>query len=439
MNRTIRKALALLLAACLALTVCACGADTETPAYTGATALHTNAYGLPSRAVHFEKDEAGNYSFIYMDETAATQTIAAEDMAALMEQTVATCGEEVLTNKGLNLYYQQTLYDFYQQYGSYLSYMMNTAIGLDEQLGMSGTTTWQEDLLTAAFENFYQVAALYQEAKSVDFPLTESSQEFMDTLETGLNDAAVSNGFADATEYLEDTFGPGISFEDYYHFSELNSLAMDYYYHLADQITVDDAALEAYYAENEETFTSQGVKKDDRNVVNVRHILVTVAEDAEESAWDAALQTAEELLQQWKDGEATEESFAALATEKTEDPGSQQTGGLYEGVYPGQMVEPFETWCFDAARQPGDTGIVKTSYGYHVMYFVGQGDYVYWKSMAESYYLNSAASELRAEVTAKYTTESNPDLAVLLEFMAPTVPAAEDETSATQTTDPVEE
>ena len=36
-----------------------------------------------------------------------------------------------------------------------------------------------------------------------------------------------------------------------------------------------------------------------------------------------------------------------------------------------QMVAAFEDWCFDTARKAGDTGIVQTEYGYHVMYYVG--------------------------------------------------------------------
>ncbi|MBR3032663.1 MAG: peptidylprolyl isomerase, partial [Clostridiales bacterium] len=37
----------------------------------------------------------------------------------------------------------------------------------------------------------------------------------------------------------------------------------------------------------------------------------------------------------------------------------------------GQMVEPFEEWCF-ADHQIGDMDVVETIYGYHVMYFVGK-------------------------------------------------------------------
>ena len=107
--------------------------------------------------------------------------------------------------------------------------------------------------------------------------------------------------------------------------------------------------------------------------MDVRHILLIPAETTEESK-AACLQEAEALLEQWKTGEATEESFAQLANEHSEDPGSNTAGGLYEFVYPGKMVETFDAWCFDESRKPGDTGIVETDYGYHIMYFVYGAD-----------------------------------------------------------------
>lgn len=113
------------------------------------------------------------------------------------------------------------------------------------------------------------------------------------------------------------------------------------------------------------------------NTVNVRHILVQFAADADGNVSDEqkelAKTKAENILSQWQEGEATEDSFAALARELSEDEGSKAEGGLYENVYRGQMVGPFEDFCY-ADHQPGDTGIVETSYGYHVMYYVGQGE-----------------------------------------------------------------
>ena len=119
-------------------------------------------------------------------------------------------------------------------------------------------------------------------------------------------------------------------------------------------------------------------------MANVRHILVDFDGDETEAGKAAAKQTAEEILAQWQQGEATEESFAALASEKSHDTGSQDNGGLYENVYPGQMVSAFNNWCFDSVRKPGDTGIVETSYGYHVMYYVGQSQQLYRDYLIEN-------------------------------------------------------
>ena len=118
---------------------------------------------------------------------------------------------------------------------------------------------------------------------------------------------------------------------------------------------------------------------------NVRHILAkfeggttdengTTTYSDEEKA--AAKETAEQILADWKAGEATEESFAALANEKSDD-GDGTTGGLYENVYPGQMVTNFNDWLFDESRATGDTDVVETEYGYHVMYYVGAGEQTY--------------------------------------------------------------
>lgn len=136
--------------------------------------------------------------------------------------------------------------------------------------------------------------------------------------------------------------------------------------------------------------------------VDVRHILLK-SDDTNDGE---IKQKAEDLLQQWKDGEHTEDSFAQLATENTEDTGSSTTGGLYEGVRPGQMVAAFNDWCFDPSRKGGDTGIVKTDYGYHIMYFVGAGDLA-WKADAENALSNQEYSDYLDSLLEKYKITKN--------------------------------
>ncbi len=50
------------------------------------------------------------------------------------------------------------------------------------------------------------------------------------------------------------------------------------------------------------------------------------------------------------------------------------------------MVEPFEDWCFDETRAAGDYGLVKTTYGYHIMYYVSSTPI--WETYAKSGWVN---------------------------------------------------
>ena len=87
---------------------------------------------------------------------------------------------------------------------------------------------------------------------------------------------------------------------------------------------------------------------------------------------------------EWKDGKATEDSFAALAKEKTDDTGSKETGGLYEDITSTSSYVPeFLNWSL-ASHKKGDTGIIKTDYGYHIMYFVGADNMQKWESDVRS-------------------------------------------------------
>ncbi len=121
-------------------------------------------------------------------------------------------------------------------------------------------------------------------------------------------------------------------------------------------------------------------------LVNVRHILVsfeggttdengnTVYSDEEKAAAEAK---AKDLLAQFESTDGSSDAFAELAKVNSTDTGSQENGGLYNDVYPGQMVTSFNDWCFDASRKTGDTGLVESSNGWHVMYFEGYSETTY--------------------------------------------------------------
>lgn len=118
---------------------------------------------------------------------------------------------------------------------------------------------------------------------------------------------------------------------------------------------------------------------DESETKDVAHILVQFESNKptdEEKA--AAKAEAEQILADFLAGEQTKDAFEKLGNEKTDD-----SNVIYEGVYEGQMVAEFEDWCFDEARKTGDTGIVETTYGYHVMYFIGEGKLA-WENTAHA-------------------------------------------------------
>ena len=118
---------------------------------------------------------------------------------------------------------------------------------------------------------------------------------------------------------------------------------------------------------------------DESETKDVAHILVQFESDKPTDEQKAAAKAeAEQILADFLAGEQTKDAFEKLGNEKTDD-----SNVIYEGVYEGQMVAEFEDWCFDEARKTGDTGIVETEYGYHVMYFIGEGKLA-WENTAHA-------------------------------------------------------
>lgn len=129
----------------------------------------------------------------------------------------------------------------------------------------------------------------------------------------------------------------------------------------------------------------------DYNAVNFRHILINATDENEDGEYSAEeLTVAEdkinEIYDEWVNGDATEESFAALANANSEDSGSNTNGGLYEHVGKNSMVDVVNDFIFDPNTQPGDTTIVlnEGSYtGYHLIYFVGPDEMSYHDCLAD--------------------------------------------------------
>lgn len=166
----------------------------------------------------------------------------------------------------------------------------------------------------------------------------------------------------------------------------------------------------------------EGRERDESPTVDVRHILIqaetTDADETDENGYkipsqaalDAAKEKAQKLLDQWKAGDATAESFGKLAEENSTDSGSNTNGGLYENIPENQFFAAFNDWMYDSARQPGDTDLIENpqsgQQGWHVVYYVGPGEPV-WKSTSDDALRSADMSDWQTSIKEGYTAEQN--------------------------------
>ena len=118
---------------------------------------------------------------------------------------------------------------------------------------------------------------------------------------------------------------------------------------------VTDQEIAQYYQDHQKDYATP-------EQVKVRHILISVPENADAKTDQAAKEKAEDVLKQVKAGG----DFAALAKKYSDDPGSKDKGGELGFIQRGATVAPFENVAF--SLQPGQTSdLVKTQFGYHII------------------------------------------------------------------------
>ena len=327
-----------------------------------------------------------------------------------------------LTNAELGLRYWDSFMMFYENYyymiyqtGLDITNLDATEFDKDEE---DNSQSWQEFFLSEALNTFRQQAAICAMARQDGFVMPEDMQTVLEENKT------MFRGMEDVQEQLYAIYGPNVDLELFLAYLEEQYYYSSYLSQIQSAITYTDEDLSKFYDDNASLYSN--LPKSEKPNVDVRHILIEPAETGTDEDWEVAQQQAQEIYNTWLAGEKTEDSFAALAKEHSAD-GNAAQGGIYNDVYPGQMVEAFENWCFDETRQPGDSGIVETPFGYHIMYFVAHTENYYWKTVMASEYTNAMMIDQIALMTQDYA------LAYDLDKIALGTPgqfAAEEETAS---------
>ena len=368
-----KRLIALLLAAVMVLSMAACGKeDTATPDEPISGATQDEATDPTEATPYVPEIGDGVYC-------KTSYTVTEQELHDNRELVVATAGDRELTLGVLQIYYWMSIYGFLNEYGAYASYFgLDVSKPLDEQQCPEGDGTWQQYFLDNAVDTWHTYQCLVLQGEAENSPMDPELQKELDDLQVNLEEAAQEGGYQTVQEMFTADIGPGITYDDYYAYLSVYSTGYSHYMHRCDTMEITDDMIEAYFTENEAALAESEITKDSGKVVDVRHILVapeggTTADDGSttysDDEWAACEKKAQDLLDRYLNGDKTEEFFGDLAELYTEDPGSKETGGLYENVKTGDMVEEFDAWCFDDSRKAGDTGLVKTTYGYHVMFY----------------------------------------------------------------------
>ena len=328
---------------------------------------------------------------------------------------VATSGTAELTNEQLQVWYWGEVSQYQQE-----DHEIAPDLGrpLDTQACQidSSVYSWQQYFLKQALSAWHSAQALVQHGAAVPLPTEEAyqpdpenhekyltgmpatsvlygyqtyyrpnsmHQAYLDELPQVLEALAREKGYADVEAMAAEAFGASV--EALETFADLCNRGYMYFTHLSHYIEPTAEELDAFYGEQGIVGTEEDISVSLRQILLVpgetvfesgyaNTAAVTVAEDGTitcgEEVWAACEADAQKLLDdQVKKSRNIEAAFADAAHKYSRDPGSAVNGGWYGDIRKGQMTKVIDDWCFDPARQSGDTAIIRSEYGVHILYF----------------------------------------------------------------------
>ena len=355
------------------------------------------------------------------------------ELSKAMNTTVATAGDKELTNGLLQIYYRMAVNN-YRKTGNEIA--PDFSQGLDTQIrDLDGTAmTWQQYFLQQALDTWQSHVAMTERSKNEILPLEEAyerneqkhaenlktriynldvlygynaeyriadaHQAYLDQLEEKISDLATAHGCKTPAALAKDLAGIGTNDTFLLDYAQLLNEGYMFMTSLSYYIEPTDAEIEAFFAAHESDYAAKGITKEG-NYANLRHILLVPNGETQED-WAKCKEDADKLLDKWSKT-ATEANFADMAFANSADTGSSVNGGLYANLSKGQLTKELDDWCFNASRKAGDTAIIKTSAGYHIVYMSAPSPI--WYVEAEKDLIADQLTRQISDTAAKYPLE----------------------------------
>ena len=327
-------------------------------------------------------------------------TVSDSEAKRQVNTVVAKAGDFELTNGELQVIYWSMVYDFVDYLGEYAAYYIDFTKPLSGQYYNEQTgVTWEHYFLDMALNTWrrYEVLTLTAEQKGIQ--LDDTLQARLDGMYDNMESALKDLEFDSVEDMVHHDFGAAATFEDYMDYMGIYYHGNNYYNLMYLDLDATEAELEAYYTANEQELVSAGYGKEAGRAVEARHILIEPKDDNSDADWIEAKNTAQALMDQWVNGGADEKTFSDLAY-KHSACSSYADGGWLGAFTKGKMVQEFEDWCFAEGRKPGDYGMVKTQFGWHIIFFVD--GYELWREMSLTNVLSEKLYKTMTDLENEY-------------------------------------
>jgi peptidyl-prolyl cis-trans isomerase C len=224
----------------------------------------------------------------------------------------------------------------------------NAVHALEGRAGGQIPADKRDEVLRGLLDQLVSFHVLVQESRARKFDVSDGE------LESRLTE--LKQGFPSEQAFQQELASQGLTLEQL-RFQARSSMQVSKLVdaEIKPKISVQDAEVDAYYKENLERF-KQG------ETVHASHIMIGLPPNADAATKQQARAKAQQVLKEVRGGG----DFAKLAAEKSNDPGSAAKGGDL-GFFPkGQMEPVFEAAAF-AVKPGGVSGIVETSFGFHII------------------------------------------------------------------------
>ncbi len=271
-------------------------------------------------------------------------TFAATTKTATPETYVAKLGTDNISKEEYNYFLSEAI-SMIQNYSNTYNVDWNAKIN---------NMTASEYAKKLALDNIVDFKIQLSKAKAAKITLTKKeTDEFNANMNSYLN--TLASTAVEQEKIIKNETGFSLSqFKTFYNNA---NIVRKFASQTQNSYKCTDTELKKYYDSNKDKFCK----------VIVGHILFLTTDENNQSTPEKdaeAKKKAEDTLLKINKPDA---DFPALVKELSEDPGSKETGGKYTVMKNNQFVTEFQNWAVDPSRKVGDTGIVKTSFGYHVM------------------------------------------------------------------------